>query len=55
MVPLAIGLCHMVLATITFKVITDLFMLCAHVEQLILNIDVEYLKTTLMVRKLCHK
>lgn len=45
----------MVLAAITFKVITDLFMLCAHVEQLILSIDVEYSKTTLVVRKFCHK
>lgn len=42
----------MVLAAITFKVMTDLFILCAHVEQLILNIDIEYLKTILVVRKL---
>lgn len=55
MVPSAIGSYHMVPAAITFKVITDLLMLCAHVEQLILNIDVEYLKTILVIRKIFLK
>lgn len=45
----------MVLGAITFKVITGLFMLCAHAEQLILNVDVEYLKTILVIRKIFLK
>lgn len=39
------------LAAITVKVLTDLLMLCAHVEKLILNVNVEYLKTILVIGK----
>ena len=51
MVSSAIGSYHLILAATTFKVLTDLLTLCAHVEQLILNVNVEYLKTILVIKK----